>query len=518
MGRCARPMLLHDLLRRSASARPDSAALIFGEERVSYWELTSRANTLAAALQRRGVERGARVLTLIDNSIEAVVAIWGILLAGAVVVPVGPSIRPMRLRYIINDCSPAAIVAAPDLASVIDQAASDATLTSLVCWTMPPKGRRHELSLAAIFDDGPAEPGEVGQIDQDLAAIIYTSGTTGESKGVMLTHRNIVNTTGVISGYLANHRDDIVCCILPLWFSYGLFQIFSAPVTGYCVLIEKSFAFPYDVLKRVQRHRATGLPGVPSAFARLLRMLPLDGIDLGSLRYMTNAAAGIPPAHVLALREAFPGVDFFSMYGQTECTRAVFLDPKLAVAHPDSVGRAMPNCEIYVIDEHGRRITPGQIGELVVRGTNVMRGYWGKPAETGARLRDGEIPGEKVLHTGDLFRTDASGLFYFVARTDDIFKCRGEKVAPLAIENVLYELPEVAEAAVVGVEDQNDGLAVKAFVVPREGIALTEAAIRKHCHLRLDAVMVPRYVELVATLPKTESGKLRRAGLSAKKA
>ncbi len=241
-------------------------------------------------------------------------------------------------------------------------------------------------------------------------------------------------------------------------------------------------------------------------------------LDLSHLRYATNAAAGIPPAHVLRVCEALPHIAFHSMYGQTECTRALTLDPALVTLHPQSVGRAIHNCDAYLIDEDGRVLPSGSTGELVIRGANVSQGYWNRPDETSIKFRDGPIPGEKVLHTGDLFRSDAKGLFTFLSRTDDVFKCRGEKVAPQAIEHAICEIPEVAEAAVIGIPDAADGLAVKAFVVVREGMALTEARVRQYCNSRLEAVMVPRFVELCHDLPKTESGKLRRAGLHERQA
>jgi len=250
----------------------------------------------------------------------------------------------------------------------------------------------------------------------------------------------------------------------------------------------------------------------------MLKVESLKELDLSRLRYVSNAAAGIPPAHVLRVCEALPHIAFHSMYGQTECTRALTLDPALVTLHPQSVGRAIHNCDAYLIDEDGRVLPSGSTGELVIRGANVSQGYWNRPDETSIKFRDGPIPGEKVLHTGDLFRSDAKGLFTFLSRTDDVFKCRGEKVAPQAIEHAICEIPEVAEAAVIGIPDAADGLAVKAFVVVREGMALTEARVRQYCNSRLEAVMVPRFVELCHDLPKTESGKLRRAGLHERQA
>jgi acyl-CoA synthetase (AMP-forming)/AMP-acid ligase II len=305
---------------------------------------------------------------------------------------------------------------------------------------------------------------------------------------------------------------------LPLTFSYGLFQVFVAALTGSSVVLEASFAYPFDVLRRIQQHRATLLPGVPTLFGRLLGMLPLEGIDTGSLRIMTNAAAALPPSHVLRLAESFPRASFFAMYGQTECTRATFLEPALAARFPDSVGRAIPNCEAWLVDEQHRRLPDGSEGELVIRGANVMRGYWGRPDQTAARLIEGALPNERVLLTGDRFRTDCNGLLYFVSRNDDIFKCRGEKVAPAAIEHVLYQLPEIAEVAVIGVEDASDGMAIKALIVPAEGRQLSEQQIRKHCRAHLDATFMPKFIEMRSALPKTDSGKVRRRALAAETA
>jgi acyl-CoA synthetase (AMP-forming)/AMP-acid ligase II len=370
-------------------------------------------------------------------------------------------------------------------------------------------------SLAAGIDaTDRAGAAAVPGIDQDLAAIIYTSGTTGEPNGVMLSHRNLGNTTAAIARYLGQRGQDVTCCMLPLEFSYGLFQVLVAIFVGSTVLLERSFAYPFDVLGRIERHRATILPGVPTYFARLLGMLPLSGIDLSSVRIMTNAAAALPPAHLLRLQEAFPNAAVYAMYGQTECTRATYLDPALASRHPDSVGRAIPNCEVYLVDEEGRRLPDGSEGELVVRGANVMRGYWGKPEKTAAKLIEGPLPGERVLLTGDRFRSTADGLLHFVARNDDIFKCRGEKVAPSAIEHVLYQMPDIAEAAVIGVDDASDGMAIKAVIVPVAGREVSEQQVRRHCRAHLDPTFIPKFIELRTTLPKTGSGKLLRRALT----
>lgn len=475
--------LLHEWIAWHAATAPDRPALIEGDFALTYGELERRTAVGAAYLAATGLEPGERAVILTRNSIDTVVAFWSTLRAGGVIVPVGAEDRPTRVQRIAAD--------------------SQARMTIVP-----------EVLAAATRECTNARPPAVSLIDQDLAAIIYTSGTSGEPNGVMLAHRNFTNTTAAIAQYLGQRPDDVTCCVLPLAFSYGLFQVLVAALVGSAVLLERSFAYPFDVLQRVERHRATMLPGAPPIFARILGMLPLDGIDLSALRIMTNAAAAMPPAHVLRIAEAFPRVAFYAMYGQTECTRAAFLDPSLATRFPDSVGGAIPNSEAYLVDDQHRRLPNGSEGELVIRGANVMRGYWGRPEKTAAKLIEGPLPNERVLLTGDRFRTDVHGQLYFVSRNDDIFKCRGEKVAPAAIENVLYQMPEIAEAAVIGVEDPNDGMAIKAVIVLRDGQQLSERRIRQHCSAHLEQVFVPRFFDMRTSLPKTDSGKLRRRALT----
>jgi acyl-coenzyme A synthetase/AMP-(fatty) acid ligase len=277
------------------------------------------------------------------------------------------------------------------------------------------------------------------------------------------------------------------------------------------VVLEKGFAYPAAALKRIEEERVTGLPGVPTIFAVLVKT-DLSEYDLSSLRYLSNTAAALPPSHILELRRKFPGTRIYSMYGLTETKRTLYLPPEELECRPGSVGIAIPGTEVWLEDDEGHRLGPNQPGELVIRGRHVMRGYWGDEEATARRYRPGPIPGERVCYSGDLFRMDEDGFFYFVARRDDIIKSRGEKVAPKEVENVLYALEGVVEAAVVGVPDPILGQAVKAFVVTRDR-ELTETDVLSHCRANLEDYMVPKQVEFRPELPKTESGKIRKTGL-----
>jgi acyl-CoA synthetase (AMP-forming)/AMP-acid ligase II len=374
-----------------------------------------------------------------------------------------------------------------------------------------PLAGRHIALEAALASDAPlADP---GLIDQDLAAIIYTSGSTGDPKGVVLTHLNMVSASRSIATYLEMAASDVIFCALPLAFDYGLYQVLLAFRAGATVVLEKSFAFPVKALELMARERVTVFPGVPTMFSMLVAMDGLDRFDLRSLRAITNTAAALTERHVAELRALFPWAKLFSMYGLTECKRVTYLPPAELDRRPTSVGRGMPNEEVWLVDDAGRRLPHGSQGELVIRGSNVMRGYWRRPEETAAKLRPGPIPGEMLLYSGDLFRTDAEGFLYFVSRKDDIIKSRGEKVAPREVENAIHAHPGVLDVCVCGVPDALLGEAVKAYVVARPGHALDEKTVIRHCQGRLESFMVPKLVEFVAELPKTDTGKVSRTAL-----
>jgi acyl-CoA synthetase (AMP-forming)/AMP-acid ligase II len=262
------------------------------------------------------------------------------------------------------------------------------------------------------------------------------------------------------------------------------------------------------------RENVTVLPGVPTVFSMLLNLSTLKSFDLKTLRMVTNTAAALSEAQIREIRAAFPQATLFSMYGLTECKRVSYLPPDQLDIRPMSVGRGMPNEEVFLIDEHGKRLPNGSTGELVVRGSNVMRGYWKKPEQTAERLKPGDLPGEMYLHTGDIFRTDSEGYLYFVGRRDDIIKSRGEKVSPREVENVLYQIDGVLEAAVIGVSDPVLGQAVKAFLVLKPGFEHTERGVIRHCLAHLESFMAPKHVAFVDALPRTDTGKISKRGLS----
>ncbi|HEY1959696.1 MAG TPA: AMP-binding protein [Polyangiaceae bacterium] len=501
--------LLQDFLAESARRLPDKIALVAGDVRLTYGELARRVRSLAATFVRRGISRGDRVLVFADNGPEAVVAFWAALEANAVVSMISPQTKADKLAYMLADSGAKALVTQAKLAPVFRAAAARAPELAITIVAGDPNGGWDE--AIARDPDGSAPR---ACIDVDLAAIVYTSGSTGDPKGVMLTHRNMMTASTSITTYLDNREDDVILGVLPLAFDYGLYQMIMAFQMGARLVLEKSFAFPPDVLSRVVREGVTGFPGVPTMFAMLAEMDGLAAWDFSKIRYVTNTAAALPVKHITMLRELFPNARIHSMYGLTECKRCTHLPPEDLERKPTSVGVAIPNTELWIVDERDRRLGPHEVGQLVIRGATVMAGYWGKPDETAKKLRAGPVPGERVLYTGDYCRLDDDGYLYFVGRMDDIIKSRGEKVAPKEVEGAIVDVRGVKEAAVVGVPDPILGQAVKAFVVLERGVSIEAKDIERECRSRLESFMVPKHVVFVEELPKTTTGKINKSGLA----
>lgn len=512
--------LLHDHLRNAAREYDDKIALVCMKQRVTYAELDARSNALADTLIATGVKRGDRVIVFADNTVETVVSFWAVLKANAVVSVVNPLTKTEKLSYLLEDCQPSALITDQHLYSVFAPAVQQCAhlLTIIVSGNIDdaqlgtiPRARRWDDALAA---GDRAAPPTRQCIDVDLASIVYTSGSTGDPKGVMLTHRNMLTACESISSYLELRNDEVILCALPLAFDYGLYQMIMAFRAGARLVLERSFTFPAQILNVMVEEGVTGFPGVPTIFSILAEFKSLRDYDLTRIRYVTNTAAALPLKHILMLKDLFPKTRIYSMYGLTECKRCTYLPPNDLERKPMSVGIAIPNTEMWIVDEDGNHVGPNIVGQLVIRGATVMRGYWGKPEATSKKLKPGPLSGEFVLHTGDYCKMDEEGYLYFVARMDDVIKSRGEKVAPKEVEHVLMNIPGVKEAAVIGVPDEILGQAVKAFVVPEEGVSLVEKQVQRECQARLENFMVPKHIVIMQSLPKTDTGKIKKTGLS----
>ncbi|HET9032238.1 MAG TPA: AMP-binding protein [Dokdonella sp.] len=507
-----------ELLRRAAERDPHRVALVVQGKRTSYAEFHAESERFAGALVGTADFRnGERCVLFIDNRLEAAIGIFGTLRAGGVFSVINPTTKTDKLAYVLNNCEASVLVTQAALLPVARAAAEQAaSVRRIIVVDADSDVAGDGISWTEFMAAAPATLDSAPRgIDIDLAMLVYTSGSTGQPKGVMMTHRNMVFAATSVTTYLEARSDDVILSVLPLAFDYGLYQLLMCVMMGSTLILEKSFAFPQKILPMLASEKVTGFPLVPTMAALIVQLRNFKPEWATSVRFLTNTAAALPPAHIQKLQELFAQAQVFSMYGMTESKRCTWLPPAQLAKRPDSVGIAIPGTEVWVADDEGKPVAANVVGELVVRGGHVMQGYWRNEEATAKTLKAGRYAWEKVLHTGDLFRMDEEGFCYFVGRKDDIIKSRGEKVSPKEVENVLYALPGIKEAAVVGVPDEVLGRALKALIVKAEDVEIEAREIIAHCLARLEDFMVPRLIEFREALPKTNTGKIRRAVLQA---
>lgn len=502
--------LLHDGLLNSAARLPEKLAVVVEGKPYTYAQLLDSAMRLAHALRARGVQHGDRVAIYMDNTWPCVVSIYAVLLAGGVFLVINPQTKADKLEFILDDSDAKLLITDGHLAPVfVPVIARLSKLTGVICSGQAPAEARVE-TFDGVLQKTPPLATPVTVIPLDLAALIYTSGSTGNPKGVMQTHQAMLFAAGSLIEYLRLDETQRIFCVLPVAFDYGLYQLLMAVQLGATLVLERSFTYPAQIFNRMHECQVTAFPGVPTIFALLLSAHGRSPLCFPSVTRVTNTAAALPDDFVPRLKEVFPNALIFKMYGLTECKRVSYLEPELVDAKPGSVGKAIPGTEIYLLSPDGVPVPPGETGVLHVRGPHVMLGYWKRPDLSALMLKPGKLPGQRVLCTQDFFRMDADGCLYFVGRSDDIIKTRGEKVSPVEVENALYGIAGILEAAVIGVPDDVLGQAIRAYVVVEPGVVLSDKQIRAICITRLENFMVPKEVVIVPELPKTTTGKVSK--------
>lgn len=505
---------MQNYLRQIARQLPDKLAVHAGATRMTYRELDLLSDGFAAHLQSLGVDRGDRVVICLGNVPEMVVAFWATLKAGAVVSPVGVELQDSKIEYMLRDSGAKVFVTTSDRKDNFTALLEGIPSLEKILWYGPEDATPDGVENLNIAMAGSAEallPSN--HIDIDLAMIIYTSGSTGEPKGVMHTHRSMLTAGDSLGTYLDYREEDKVICALPLSFDYGLYQVILCARVGATLILEKDVSWPVLFLKKIAKEKATILPAVPTLFTLLCSQNKKFGLDMSSIRAVTNTGAALTRKHIEEIQEGFPKTQIYSMYGLTECKRCTWLPPEDIDRKPGSVGFAIPNTEMWIAGEKGERLGPNQPGQLVIRGGTVMRGYWQKPEKTAEKLKDGPLPGEKVLHTGDRCMIDEEGYLYFLGRMDQMIKSRGVKVSPKEIEDYLYKLPTVKDAVVLGMPHPEFGEALYAFVRATPGQSLTTGEIQSYCKDGLETYKVPEWIEVLNSFPQTPNGKFNLLAL-----
>lgn len=507
-------MLIQDLLLQSAAVRPDAEALGFKDQRRTYGELAADTARLGAGLLQLGLAPRDRVAIWLPKQIETVQAIFATARAGGVFVPVNPVLKPAQVIYQLEHSDARVLVTSRQRFQSLAALLADCPqLDHLVLIDGEDDPNTHHWK--DLIATTPAEFPRA--IDQDMAAILYTSGSTGRPKGVVLSHRNLVGGARSVATYLGNSPTDRILSVLPLSFDAGLSQLTTAFYSGAYVHL-MDYLLPRDVLKMVAKERITGITGVPSLWNPLSRQdWPDEAVQ--SLRYLANTGGAMPEGTTRALKEQLPAMDLFLMYGLTEAFRSTFLPPTKALAKPTSVGQAIPEAEIMIVDGDGRPCGPGEHGELVHRGVHVALGYWKNPEATAERFRPAPnqpagLPREEIaVWSGDTAYRDEDGDIYFVARRDAMIKTSGYRVSPTEIEIEALAVDGITEAAAMGAPHPDIGQAIVLYVAGDTGDAELEARLRKALATALPAFMVPQRIEIRDTLPLNPNGKVDRPGL-----
>lgn len=488
------------LIHRAGDSVPVKVAIVDGERRVSYAELVERSFGYAALLRESNVERGDRVCIFLRRSVEAVAALFATWFAGGVAVVLNENLRARQVQYILEHSEATCLITD---SGQLRQAGGAATGSVKVI-------DLNEAPPAA----SPWNPARL--VGSDLALIIYTSGSTGMPKGVMVSHDNLLSGVRTVSDYLNLGPSDLILSVLPFSFDYGLNQLLTALAAGGTLVIQRSL-FPPEICKTLHRERITGLAGVPMFWLQLTaRHSPFLTWTFPNLRYVTNSGGTLPERTVRSVRSAHPHLQIYLMYGLTEAFRSTYLPPAEVDRRPSSIGRAIPNVEVLVINSEGEACQPGEIGELIHRGANVSMGYWRDPESTAQVFRPhpfrnfGNGREEVVVFSGDLVRMDGEGYLYYAGRKDQLIKSRGFRVSPEEIECCLTASNLVSNAVAFAVQADGGESDIGVAVIPAEPAVFREETLIDFCRREMPEYMRPRAIWRMQEFPLTTTGKADR--------
>ncbi len=480
---------------RASHFFPDKPAILFEGRTYTYRDLDEMANRLANGLRALGVQRGDRVSLYLPNIPAFPLAYLATLRVGAVAVSINSLFKTDEVRYIVNDSGSGALFTTADLYPQIDRAGMPG-LRSLIIGEGQVGG---EIQMDDLIVKGAPEFKAEDMERDDTAALLYTSGTTGNPKGVILTHANVVSNIYATNHHAGMRPDDRLMLFLPLFHCFGQnFIMNSAFNTGATLIMQRRFDVE-RTLDSIQRDQATMFFAVPTIYIYLLNN-PNHGFDLSSIRYWFTAAAAMPHEIAVQWQDQMER-PINEGYGLTECSPFASYNHDFRYK-PGSVGTPIENVDMKIFDEDDQEVPVGQLGEIVIRGPNVMKGYFGKEKDTAAALRNG------WLHSGDIGFMDDEGYFHIADRVKDMINAAGFKIYPVEVENVLYQHPAIHEAAVYGVPDPIKGEAVEAAIVLRPGAQATSEEIIEFCRSRIAVFKAPRAVHFVPQLPKSATGKI----------
>lgn len=511
-------MNLSSQLSQTVKEYGNKPAIIFEGTETSYLQLEGAINKFASSLNELGISKGDHVAVVLGNSPYFIISLYGAIRAGATVIPINPIYTPDEIAYIINNGDVKAVITLDLLLPLFEKMeAVLPTVGHIITCETPPNENKADLditklniftklkSFTKMLSVGKAQFEGPVLNDDDVAVILYTSGTTGKPKGAMLTHQNLYSNAIDTANYLEITNSDIVVTTLPMFHVFCLTVSLNAPLmNGATLLVVPRFS-PEIIFNLVKKNEATVFAGVPTMYNFLLQFDQANKADLKSLRICISGGASMPVALLNGFEQKFD-VMVSEGYGLSEASPVTCFNPLDRPRKAGSIGTSIVNVENKVVNELGEELPPNQVGELIVKGPNVMKGYYKMPEETAATIRDG------WLYTGDLAKKDEDGYFYIVDRKKDMIIVGGYNVYPREVEEVLYNHEDVIEVAVLGIPDPNFGEAVKCFVVVKNK-QITEEILLDYCKEHIAKYKVPNSIEFLEELPKNTTGKILRRAL-----
>ncbi len=507
------PRSLQSLLFESAKKNPEKTALLFYGRKISYAQLAGAVLRTASVLNEMGVRKGDRVALMLPNCPDFVIAYYAILYLGGIVVNTNPMYVEREIEHQVNDSGSKMIITLYDLYFRVKNIRQNTPLEKVILtgFTGKPETMPDDTLWFPDFYAQDRPPVPQAEIDpmEDIAVLQYTGGTTGVSKGAMLTHYNLyANSQQTDHFFIGEEKKQLTLGVLPFFHVYGMSSAMNLAIAAGTTLIPVPRFIPEEIAKIISEYKPTYFPGVPTMFIALLNYPEFK--DYSNVMVYNSGGAPMPVDVIMKYQKILEGTgsEFAEGYGLSEASPVTHCNPTFGDVKPGSIGIPFPATDAAVVDlATGKFLPPGEVGELVVRGPQVMKGYWNMPNETAQALRDG------WLHTGDLAKMDEDGYFYIVDRKKDMIVASGYNIYPREIEEILFEYPKVQEAVVAGVPDAYRGETVKAYIVLKQGETATAEEIITYCKEKLAPYKVPKLIEFRSELPKSAVGKLLRRKL-----
>lgn len=505
---------LNEALSSIVNKYPDKTAFIYQDDETSYYEFDSLVKKFASGLEKLGYQKGDHIALISWNSPLYVIAFYSLLRMGAVIIPVKPILTANEIKYILKDGNVKAVIAVNELVESLEEIAEELPDVKhyILSGTDIPLGNQYFTSKVKAFnkvvEEGNLEFEAPDLHEEDTAIILYTSGTTGKPKGAMLSYQNLYVNARSTADYLEFNQDDRVVSVLPMVHVFSIGASFCGPLLkGATLLIMQKFS-PTEVFRIANKYKATIFAGVPTMYNYLLqtsKKQPAYQDHFSDIRLCLSGGAAIPLALLNEFENTFH-VTITEGYGLSEAAPVAY-NPVHCPPKPGSIGKHIPQVECKVVDSNGKEVRMGEVGELMVKGPHVMKGYYKLPEETGKTIQNG------WLHTGDLVRVDEDGYYYIIDRIKDVIIVGGYNVYPREVEEVLSTHPQVVEAAVVGTPHEERGEAIIGFVAVNGNV--TEETLIDYCRKSLVKFKVPYKIEFLDELPKNATGKIIKKDLAA---